>query len=474
MQDFWGIRKTSRKWASLSLLVVAAWGGLCAAEVRAADVRLALPRSMTLKREGSDKIYTVKLTSGSGTDIAAPDVVQCLNSAFEMPGQAWHVDLSTGGLMNRASSLLPKEIVDAPTRIRQLLPNSVVYSSDSSLKTTVLVIDDFQVSEVRLDEDGAGSAPMLALKVRHGALVVAHLEMALRGAGFTKVLSDPNKFMKDGDTFTKNGTNRTIRVKPFDYGALGKKYKNGPKVVTANDLTDALIAKYDPDPDVSPMIINMSFSLIPCNIMQRYIELKNEADKFKNPPLRLKFNDFLLEIQKLSTDMKLWKGGESIESVLTATDQDNSLSNWFTKQKNSRSALLVASSGNYHFPFETMPAAWAGVLGVGAVSVVVPDTVDWSDASDVSEVGQWFVWPKSLPNDFCLVGATVRCVAPTGSPLSAGQFAYRGTSFSAPTVSATLAVAYGTSTCPLSLSHSWPFAKLQPLSFADFMTKYCH
>lgn len=474
MQDFWGIRKTSRKWASLSLLVMVAWGGLCAAEVRASDVRLALPRSMALKREGSDKTYVVKLPSGSGPDIAAPDVVQCLNSAFEMPGQAWHVDLSTGGLTNLASSFLTKQVVDAPTRIKQLLPNSVVYSSDSSPEITVLVIDDFQLSEIRLDEDGVGSAPMLALKVRHGALVLAHLEMALRGAGFTKAPSNPNNFMRDGDTFTKDGGGRTIRVKPFDYGILRKNYNGGPKVVTANALTDALRTKFDPNSGVSPIIINMSFSLIPCNIMQRYIELKAEADKFKDPPLRLKFNDFLLEIEKLSTNMKLWKNGESLKSILTATGEGNPFLKWSTKQKDSHNALLVASSGNYHFLFETMPAAWAGVLGVGAVSVAVPDDVDWSDASDVSEVGQWFVWPKSLLGEFCLVGTTVQCVAPTGSPLSAGQFAYRGTSFSAPTVSATLAVAYGRSTCPLFLSHSWPFAKLQPLSFADFMTKYCH
>jgi Subtilase family len=475
MEMMWNVWKKwniCRKWAPFGLALVAAWGTV---ETEAAPVQIALPRSATLHwGESNQHEYVIHLKSGSTPTPAVPDVMLCLNSAFEMPGQAWHVDLSAGGITNRALSLPAREIVDAPTRLNQLMLNKVTYLPKDPAKITILVIDDFQLSKIRLDEDKTGPETIVSFELRHGALVVSHLEMILYGAGFTKVLSRPERFMIEGDTFISKDRKRSIHIMPFDYGKLRKNYNGGPKVVTVEDLNKTLVREIGSSLNGSPTIINMSFSLIPCNIMQRYIELKNIADTEKDLALTYPFRDYLLEIEKLSTDLSLWKNGESLKSILTTISKENLFFKWIDGRKISHDTLLVASSGNYKLPFETMPASWPGVIGVGAISVATPNKADWSDASDVFEVGEWLLWPKLLPSYLCLTGTAARCVASPGSPISVGQFAYRGTSFSAPTVSATLAVMYGTTTCPLSLSHSWPLAKLQLLSFPDFMRNYCH
>jgi hypothetical protein len=413
----------------------------------ASPASLQLPTTVTLVREsGSNKPITLEMSKSTPTKVSiTPRSPQCIDSAFGMPGQAWHVDLSVGGITFQASKKMG--VITPAQRATQLNLNSVESSAASNADVTVLVIDDFQPTAIVLDEGTPGLSPPKTWMLNHGALVVTHLETVLEAGNFVR----QGQTGSPGPQVFKRG-NRTIHVVTVDYGTLRRPGPSGVGLVHTDDLA-ATLNKVATDFNSKYLIINMSFSMLPCDIMQAYQELKAKA---ASHGLRYPLNQYLSSLEKQNWPGNSTGNHSQLEAQLTQIDAHNPFRHWLTQRETSHMTLPVASGGNYGYTFQTMPAAWSDVIGVGARSSIESSKAMWSDTSDVIEVGEWF---KPFPPQPKLV-----------------NFAYRGTSFSAPSVAAAFATRIGRPGCfPSTSTGNWPsVAKKGNLPFDSFFSLKCH
>lgn len=398
-----------------------------------------LPRSISLPASRDSRQATIQ-PKGIPEQVTLTDL-RCVSDAFELPGQSWSAGLSSGGITLKAGSVaVPMNKTITPQeRAMQLNMNRTVAPG----MVTLLVIDDFQPVPVELDEDGPGRQSPIKYQLRHGELVLAHIRSLLQGAGFTV----------SADRAVRAG--RTIVFRKLDIGLVKidpakKRVIEGQGGVSTEQIVDAFRqqGKEWKLASSEALVINMSFALIPSNLQSVYVQYRDAALD-RQPPLRLTFSAFLQAV----ADANLPAGTADqkkkyLEDLFTSLRADDPLLTTVRGLLQGRAALAVASSGNYAQTFETMPAAWPPsplpgppVLGVGATDKKgVP--LNWSDTSDVLEVGEWFRF-SSLPQGAgCLVGTT--CIFAVKPPYSTVQprttnFAYKGTSFSSPTVAAALA-----------------------------------
>lgn len=382
--------------------------------------RVFLPNSLTLMYD-KDNASLITVRQPISEFVMNETTKQCLTDAFETPGQAWRVNVSAGGVTlfaAKQTTITPRDrgidlglgSIRAPTR-----------------DVNVLVIDKFGPTKFQLKENESG--PLLELNLKHGNLVSAHLSEVIKAA---------------------NKPNTRIKISTVDIDRI----LPGPREtqVTTLQLVSFLqqeMKNLEID-EGRPLIINMSIAILPCALQQRYIELRDEASKMK-PPMRLPFKLFLDEVVKLNkheTDAEKY-----IKSIIAPTSLRDPLQKWLEEEqstwnKNLMPFVVVASSGNYGLKFQTLPAAWPAVLGVAASTVKLAVTkTEWSDAGDVVEVGEWYTLGgansiASFRN--ILTAISVQDPGPSlVYPVDPRSFAYRGTSFSAPTVTAALAFALG-------------------------------
>lgn len=425
----------------------------------AGGIKVALPTEVSIDPEGSIPSVTIK-SKGEKTETSVTSdarTVQCVSSAFEMPGQAWHVNISSGGITMHAQSL-GSAIAIPNDRAKDLK----TYIDDTGkARISLIVIDNFQKSELELQEIGEGNPSTWS--IRHGALVEAHLKSVLQGSGFSGISPNYNTFVRGA---------RVVDIINFDYGKV--KNNLGGSYLLAGPDTKVLTAKimeYLKGKEIGDyVVINMSFALIPCDIQQRYFELEAAANEIH---LRYPFNQFLAEVEKLSRAAGFWQNSDNRETVFTQINPDDPFLKWLKKMKTQYPTIAVASSGNYGLNFETMPAAWSGVLGISSISAQTKIKSDWSDVGDISEIGEWFSFRKGVSSGVCLAGSDDFCVSPYA--LDAQRFAYRGTSFSAPTASAAFAANLGKKGCKI--TKGWmniPKLFKSSTTLKHYLDTYCH
>lgn len=377
-------------------------------------------------------------------------IPRCVSDAFELPGQAWHIDVSAGGITLQAGT------PDYPAVTPQSRADALGLTGYMPQRGTVnvLILDNFQPTPVPLDEDGPNQGQgAVTYQLNHGALVTAHLKSVLLGSGFTVRPPTTPSVASTYDAVLVNAKgNRTIQILTFDVGNLLKnKSERNAGGVTTQTLARSLNASLKREQggwakiNEYPLVINMSFALIPCNLQSEYFKFEAEA---LSKGLRLPFSTFLKAVADINLNLpfdasKPMTAAEQayIRTLFTRISPTDPLLTWLDRRLRNRTAVAVASSGNYGLSFQTMPAAWPHVLGTGATRADTATKLDWSDQGDTLEVGEWFNF-TSLPADVgCLVGpGCILAQMPAGTPPSVANFGYRGTSFSSPTVTAALAI----------------------------------
>lgn len=390
--------------------------GVSAAQPQAINVNL--PTSANFMDEDG-KTFKLTVSPNSGELRIDAKTSHCLSDSIETPGQAWRANISTGGVTLLAAQ---KTTIMPWVRGQQLGLGTI---RPLTRRVNILVIDKFESTGFPLKEGG----PLLKLSLNHGNLVIAHLNGVLKtvNGGSFKV------FHIDIDRARAVSGNEQVTTKAF-LTYLKREMQSSLKEINTK----------------SPLVINMSIAILPCELQKRYADFRDAAAVLK-PPKRLRFRQFLDEVARLNHHQ-----GDTesyIESIIVPISFQDPLQDWLNEQKLAWEEkkvpfVAVASSGNYGLPFQTMPAAWPQVLGVAASSVTASGVkTDWSDAGDVLEIGEWYTFGTAIPqSSFKNILSAIE-VSASGSTTTHGVqsnvFAYLGTSFAAPTVTAALAVALG-------------------------------
>ncbi|CAM4324212.1 S8 family serine peptidase [Deinococcus marmoris] len=382
--------------------------------------------------------------TGKGNFIPTTNSKYCPVTAFEAPGQAWSAGLTSGGATFQASTRYPNKTVEP--KFSEIRLNA---SNQISGRTAIIVVDHFAPLQLKIDEDGpGGNPPIKNFYLSHGNLVVAHIRSLLTTSGYGNYKSSP---------LTLRRGSHYIEIYPLEIGDPKQPLDNAEKYGTTalirqlKNLVNNEIAK-----NSTHILINMSFALLPCDILINYREVR----KFwYNSSKLYTMNQYITDLQKLNLGM-------SVENVLKNVPDTEPFRVWYNenipKLRKEKKVTLTASSSNFGLNFSTAPASWNDIISVGAVDKnwnQVYDSVPgsskkyyWSSRSDIQTVGEWFKFlndqNKNQIKDFCNYGGT--CIAddikPNSIPSRYANFAYRGTSFSAPSVTAFLAT-FGDSEC---------------------------
>jgi hypothetical protein len=363
----------------------------------------------------------------------------CPVTAFEAPGQAWRAGLTSGGVTFKADTRYAnKTIKPIFSEIDLMIP------SPGSNSTAIIVADHFTPLQLKFDEDDSGPEPIVNdLFLTHGSLVIAHMRALLESAGYNYYSSDP---------LTLKRNSSYIRIYPLDVGDPGLSSKE-IKATSTSLLQGGLERFFEEMPyNAKNVIINMSFALLPCDILTNYREVRDTWYRL-NPPRRYTLNNYFKAL--LSVNPALNEA--DIVDIVTKVPDSVPFKKWFDtnvpKFRKQANVLLVASSSNFGLDFSTAPAIWNEVISVGAVDKnwqPVKDVEYWSSRSDIRTVGEWFTLSDTQIKGFCKDGGT--CIADDVKPGASikprySHFAYRGTSFSAPSVTAFLATLNPNSPC---------------------------
>lgn len=331
--------------------------------------------------------------------------------------------MSAGGVTQQTGA----KSVDPAVR-GQLLAGQLMPRTEQTV--TVLIVDHFKSVPITIIEGGVTTQYQLS----HGQLVTEHLRAVLVGAGFTP-LGD--------DAFRKGkGTVQVVRVETDGLG-------------TAQVVNRLLLAMENKD----LMVVNMSLALLPCEIDADYQTSKKQLEGERRELYTL--NHYLTDLYANNPQYRNLKVVDFERQLLNPPDlnpQEPLRAFVTTLHSKFPHAVMVASSGNYGLPFSTMPAAWDEVVSVGASDLrgrrartsrlaatpsqpAIPP-VAWPDRGDVMEVGQWLHLDPDTLRASCKADPGVCALQglPLASPIF-DTFKYRGTSFSAPTVSAYVAMA---------------------------------
>ncbi|WP_156953066.1 S8/S53 family peptidase [Deinococcus frigens] len=379
----------------------------------------------------SDKVFT-------RTD----KTTYCPFSAFEAPGQAWSAGLTTGGITFKTDTRYSDSIID-PIFGKIQISNPV----NSNNQAMIIVIDHFSSITVKMDEDGPdGSDAPIEFELIHGNLVIAHMRALLENIGFQAYKGQTIGLKRGSDTI------KIFRSEIFDPGTDINSQKGiGTKQLVKN-LENAIKGA-----ESSRIVINMSFALLPCEVITKYRLIRDNWNKVNR---RYTLRNYLDDYKKLHilTD-------KQIEDLLTSVPNDEPFKDWFTKTlpklRRNAPVVLVASSGNFGLDYPTAPASWTEVISVGAVKkdgkavgIVDPVTRDqepnWSDRADINAYGEWFRLTSTQIRKFCMDWEI--CIASDiesngNMPSRYNNFGYRGTSFAAPSVTAVLATLKSDSAC---------------------------
>lgn len=358
----------------------------------------------------------------------------CLSNAFEMPGQAWHTDLTGGGISLAAGTLDAR-----PPTFETLYGFPATGLDNRATDSEIRMIDHFAPAPLKVGGE--------TLMLNHGALVEAHLRALLESAGFALRSPQPLRYGRG---------NRVVTLTRLDLSTQVYRTKGlnpGPPLSTALPsaaLAQALqqqLAENSKSLKPRDLVLNMSFAMIPCQAMNVYRETR-DGWASATPPRRYNLNTFLEDVARVSA---LSLG--DVKRELTAVADTEPLGRTiraFAAQNRERGAgfVAVASSGNFGLEYATAPGAFpevisAGLLGWDGQPAADDDGRVWPDAADVNVRGEWFTLSGEQLGRFCQQGGTCVTADVLNRPERYAAFAYRGTSFAAPTLSLFLALQQG-------------------------------
>lgn len=368
-----------------------------------------------------------------------PSTPNCVSNAFEMPGQAWHTDLTGGGIRLETQGLDARSPTFANT-----YGFSPAQLDNRAGDSELLIIDRFTPTPLRILPAPKKAATQVSetLPLNHGALVEAHLRALLESAGFKLRSTNPLRYGRQGRTVTLTRLDLTEIYNTKSLGA--------PTLVPSAALAQALSVKLAQKSKAlkeSDLVINMSFAMVPCQAMTVYRETRDAWAK-ATPPQRYNFNTFLNDVAQASG-----LDTAQVQRELTSVPETEPLRQVLGRYANERRASganfsAVASSGNFGLAYPTAPAAFPEVISAGLHTWQAKPATDadghiWPDAADVNVVGEWFTLSAQQLQRFCQQGGT--CIADDleSNPQQYSSFAYRGTSFAAPALSLFMALQQG-------------------------------
>lgn len=387
----------------------------------------------------------------------------CPVTAFETPGQAWSIGLTTGGMSFESTNRYNgKTVMPIFSEI------DLTGFDTASGKTAIIVIDHFAPFQIIMDEDGqGGKVPVTNFRPRHGNLVIAHMRSLLKSANYEYL---------PGLLLTMKKGSHSITIYRIEMGKADIS-NNEPEYLETSQLVKILQGNIR-SIEADNYIFNMSFAILPCEIMNNYREIRQQWYD-SSPSKRYTFTRYLQELKSLNNSVNNIVDDKVIQSILTDISDKEPFTKWYKANipdlKKRKSVVMVASSSNFGLNYSTAPAIWQDVISVGAVDAkwrpvvsIEPGSIQknyWSSSSDVRTVGEWFKLPYREINEFCIHGET--CIADDVLPNKTSQppryydFAYRGTSFSAPSVTAYLATLSSDSQCFSKIGTGFTLVKKQ-------------
>jgi Subtilase family len=390
-----------------------------------------------------------------------PSTPNCLANAFEMPGQAWHTDLTGGGIRLDAQRPDTQTSDTRPPTFEALYGFPASWLDGGSSDSELMVIDHFAFAPLKIRTATGEQTLML----NHGALVEAHLRSILDSAGFTVRSQQPLRYGRGTRTLTITRLDLSTQV----YGTKG--LNSGP--VPSAALALALQQRLQSDgKSLVPrdLVLNMSFAMIPCQAMNIYRDLR-QTWAAATPARRYNLNTFLQDVA-LESNLSL----TDVQHELTTVSDTEPLKREIaalSAQRRARGAgfVAVASSGNFGLGYATAPGAFPNVISAGLYRWDRQPATDqdgqvWPDAADVNVAAEWFTLSASQLQRYCREGGTCVTEDIVQAPQRYGAFSYRGTSFAAPTVSLFLAFQQG----PANSCFTASGTGYRPVSKADLST----
>ena len=393
----------------------------------AAALTLRLPTNVPVPSANAARTKSLPLSQAFSRTPSTPN---CLANAFEMPGQAWHTDLTGGGIS------LGLDAPDArPPAFDTLYGFPASRLDGRASDSELMVVDHFAFAPLKIRSATGEETLML----NHGALVEAHLRSILESAGFTLLSRQPLRYGR--------GT-RSLTITRLDLSTQVYRTKGiTPGPVPSAALAQALQERLKSDgKSLTPrdLVVNMSFAMIPCQAMNIYHDLR-QTWAAATPARRYNLNTFLQDVAQAS-NLSL----TDVQHELTTVSDSEPLKREVTALSAERRArgasfVAVASSGNFGLGYATAPGAFpevisAGLYGWDRQPVADQDGRVWPDAADVNIAAEWFTLSAPQLQQFCREGGTCVTEDILQAPQRYGAFSYRGTSFAAPTVSLFLAL----------------------------------
>ncbi len=320
--------------------------------------------------------------------------------------------------------------------------SSLAKSGKDSINTVILVLDDFggryelpsNLLGDDLDARLAGIDPetqTLGYDYSHGALVFHQLRTLLEDLlGKGKVSKTSNPYFVE---FGSKGKVRLQAVDARDASGL----IDTDKATAA--LRDAMDNAYSAGYRVA--VVNMSFSIVPCTVLQDFNDQDTGAITFEQ------YVQALLALNGVSAGSQTAQTlSGAIQSPVEALDDSlldllecPTFKSGQACGAGFQSFVSVAASGNYGLEFPLFPAAAPGVINVGSQRFengFRDEASTFSNAADVLAAGDVILLRKTKVNALAYIGTSfsapfaslfVALDQRTGSPTcAAGDFASAG------------------------------------------------
>jgi hypothetical protein len=295
----------------------------------------------------------------------------CAANEFNIPGQGFKhggVGGADGGMTYDVSLTTDTGVTTANARGKgwNFMPGMLAPPVQPDV--TLLIVDDFRgdalgnnavykpLPDLFLQED-LNIATLKSLqannKLSHGSIVNDHAINVIKGTGLYPYRSNPSPDVTDFRTTLVPGRGtRYLTVKAVNPGFDSTGDIAGS--ITSETIAEKLSPLLPPTSGIPPIVVNMSFALLPCEAYADYIAYDNET------PGDLTFQDY---VEKLAVKNK--DTFDNLALVIVKATDDPSDPLYQLIQNTAKYHIFVASSGNYGFNKTAMnPAKRPGVVSV--------------------------------------------------------------------------------------------------------------
>lgn len=334
-------------------------------------------------------------------------------------------------------------------------------------KTLLLVVDDYSWTGDISGAEKNGYQRQLS----HGEMVVSHLRYILED---TKLYDTPSMIGSDL-VYKSRRTGSYIYIRRVEIKKREEQVLNSiVNILTAEEVAKTIDRSIKPNDKFNNVILNMSFVTIPCRVLVDF-KLYQDSDKGKKERENPSFASYLNHVYSKRMNSSNY---EQKRQAIAEMPDNNPLSQSIKRLIEGRKmkGLAVASSGNFGLDIQFAPASRPEVIGVGAVADrAVTDNdfthvndgkpghtkLNWSNAADVYAPREWMAFNTETLDSYCAATPTNSCPMKPGDRSKWPFLAYSGTSFSAPSVSAYLAMRLqGSSSCYVNVGNHFRYFDL--------------